>query len=326
MGFNSGQVLSSALKYIDPQVITPAKGDLLGRKLWKTKQLPKTQTTTYEYTWKELMGQVSDTTNRATDGTVSDVTYHSDTGFITGTSSSLDYSVEELSVAKEAGIDILLDKTEATHQALVDWEDRLIFNGLDDSRHPIYGATSDPAKTGYQVAEDAPVTLDKLIDPENAGDSYTEAMKIYNWLVDSANKIKFLPGYSHANLVLCLPPNELSMLERPYNKYSPKDTVINMLQGTNTDSVSPVFSKIVAVPEFEAKYWNTAKGAAGKKDMGLIFVDDPKVVNIPVAMNITRDPFNPYPDHGKYSMTYRERMGGLCVKFPAGFVRLNGIN
>lgn len=323
-GFNTGVVTRKMFEYIDPRVITPARGARLGRTLFQIDDKPQTWDDTYKYYWKERMGQASDVVDRATDLTTVDVTYHEELGFITQKGSALEYSDEEIARAQQGDLDILGDKTQAVNDALADWEDRLIFNGNDDSQKPIYGLTSDPAKAGFQVADDAPVTFDKIVDPSNT-DPYNDANKLINWFIDAGNKIKFLPGKSNAQLVLALPQKEYSLLIRPYNKYSTSDTILSMVQDTKHNGANAVFSKIVPVPELSAEFWNTQKGTAGKKDCGMIFINDPDTADIKVAMNPARFGRVEYTD-GKTKIKYMERTGGLCIKFPAGFVRLNGIN
>lgn len=322
-GFNTATLTKNLFNYVDPQVMTPKKGDLVGRTLFQVNSSIPERARTYTYFWKERMGEASDTTNRATDTTTVDVNYHEEIGYITEKEAAFDYSDDELKDAQVGHYDLIGDKTQAVHDALMDWEDKVIFNGIDDSKHPIYGLTSDPDDAGYQTFDKAPVTFDKVVDPTNT-DAYGDATKLINWFLDAADKIKLLPGYTNAQPILALPPKMLSLLKRPYNQYSPRDTVYNMLQDPGEGSNS-AFSKIVAVPEFEAQYWNTKKGADGKKDMGMIFINDPATANIPVAMNPQRDGAIEYTNK-TYRAYYRERFGGLCVKFPAGFVRLDGIN
>lgn len=323
-GFNTGVLTRKMFEYIDPKVAEPKKGQLLGRTFFSVKTLPGKYTDTYTYYWKERMGQVSDVTDRATDMTTTDVTYHKETGWVTEKATAIEYSQEEIERAAEGHIDVLGDKTQAANQALADWEDRLIFNGNGDERHPIYGLTSDPAKAGFQVADDAPITFDKPVDPTNQT-AYEDATKIYNWLLDAANKITFLPGYTSVKPILAIPMKELSLLKRPYNRYSPHDTILNMIQDTANGGRDAIFSQVVGIPELEAQYWNTARGTAGKKDMGMIFINDPDTVQLVMAMEPQRSGLPELHDQ-KTKIWYKERTGGLSIKFPAGFVRLNGIN
>lgn len=322
-GFNSGTLTSKLFNYIDPLVLEPKKGELLGRQLFPIKNIP-TLDNTYTYYWKERMGQASDTTNRATDGTVMDVNYHEEIGFIAEKTASVEYSQEEIDRAQSGKIDILGDKTQAAHDALNDWDDQMIFNGRDDSRKPIYGLTTDPAKAGYQVADDAPKTLDKITSPDNTN-AFEDAWNIVNWFMDAAEKITLLPGYSNVKPLLLLPPKEYKLITRPLlNQYNVNQTIFKMLQDPNNAN-GATFSDIKPVEELNARYWNQAKGQAGKRNCGMIVLNDPNTVQIPVAMEAQRYGQTEYT-HSKYSITYKERMGGLCVKFPAGFVRLNGLN
>lgn len=328
-GFNTGALTRKMFEYTDKQVLEPKKGELLGRRLFPVKTLPDRLTDTYKYFWKERMGQASDVTNRATDLTTTDVTYHEEIGYITEKAVAVEYSQEDIDRANKAGIDVLGDKTTAAHDALNDWDDRLIFNGKSDSRRPIYGLTSDPEDAGFQTAEDAPITLASIFaDDENDAtdatvkkDPFHEANKLVNWFMDAAEKITLLPGYSNVKPVLALPPKEYKLLSRPLlNQYTVGQTVYKLLQGDN-----PVFSKIVSVEELKATYWNNKKGQAGNRNCGMIYVEDPNVAHIVDAMPAQQYGRLEYSDE-KYKIRYKERTGGLCIKFPSGFVRLNGLN
>nr|DAU04987.1 MAG TPA: major capsid protein [Caudoviricetes sp.] len=325
-GINTGVLTRKMFEYIDGKVAEPKKGTLVGRSLFQLKTGLPQYTEYYTYYWKERSGQASDSTNRATDTTTVDVTYHKETGFITEKASALEYSDEEIARAQAGHIDVLGDKTKAANDALADWEDRLIFNGdTSNSKRPIYGLTSDPKATGIQVADDAPLTLARVVDPTNEN-AFQDAYKIVNWFMDAVEKITLLPGYSDVKPILALPPKEYKLLQRPLlNQYTPGSTIMGMLQDEKGNGSGAIFSQIKPVPEFEAKYWNNAKGADGKKDLGMIFLNDTDTANIPIAMEPQRDGLPEYTN-GKHIVRYKERMGGLCIKFPAGFVRLNGIN
>lgn len=57
----------------------------------------------------------------------------------------------------------------------------------------------------------------------------------------------------------------------------------------------------------------------------MIYLDGPDTADIVVAMEPQRYGQIEYSNR-KYKLAYLERMGGLRIKFPSGFVRLDGLN
>lgn len=328
-GFNTGTAYSELFNVVDPVVLQPKREELQGRTMFKLKQLPDPWALTYEWAWKEIMGQASDYTDRATDITTTDVTYHREVGYIAEKAAGFEYSQADLERSHTGGrnIDIITDRATATHDALANWEDALIFNGNGDSQRPIYGLTTDAETAGYQALDDPSVTLQKVVDPNNK-DAFSDAYKIINYFMDAASKITLLPGYHNVKPYLALPPKEYELLTRPLvNQYNPDKTLWNMIQrnGANSDGV---FAGIKPVTELEAKYWNNEKGQAGKKNMGIVYLDTPDVAQIVIAMEPRRyGTAIPSADNGlSYKQMYMERSGGLSVKFPAAIVQLTGLN
>lgn len=325
-GFNTAVSLRTVFNHMEAVVAEPQNGDLLGRSLFQVDTSLDKWDDTYSYLWKEKSGQASDTTNRATDITTTDVTYREEFGYINEKSSGVEYSVQELERAQQASrngkvnLDLIQDKVETAHRALAEWEDSLIFNGNGDEHHPIYGLASDPQKAGFQTAANAPVTLDKLLNPDAGEEGYDVANKITNWLMDAANKVRFLPGFKNTNLILGLPQKQASYLQRSISKYNPSDNVYKMLQ---TDIVK-TFSQIVPIPEFSGDNRNAATGTTGKKDIGMIFANTPDVAKIMLPMDIQAISNGVQDQYGKFHSVYMERMG-FFIKRPQAFVRLNGI-
>ena len=328
-GFNTGVAYSELFKVVDPNVLQPKKEALQGRTMFELKRLSDPYALTYEWSWKEIMGQASDTTDRATDITTTDVTYHREVGYIVEKAAGFEYSETDLRRMHSGGrnIDIITDRANATRDALANWEDALIFNGNGDSQRPIYGLTTDAKTAGYQTLDDPAVTLQKVVDPTNEN-AFSDAYKIINYLMDAAAKITLLPGYHNVKPKLALPPKEYELLTRPLaNQYNPDKTLWNMIQrnGANNDGV---FAGIKPVTELEAKYWNNKKGQAGNKDMGIVYLDTPDVAQIVIAMEPQRYGESiPTADNGlSYKQMYMERAGGLSVKFPSAIVQLTGLN
>lgn len=326
-GFNTNEAYSKMFQEVDPVVLQPKKDDLLGRTMFQVTHLTDQWANTWTWSWKERMGQASDYANRATDTTTMDVNYHEEIGYVTSKSAAFEYSQEDLERSAEGHYDIVTDRAQATHDALADWEDRVIFNGIDDSKRPIYGLTTDASKVGYQTMKDdekAPVTIQSVVDPANTN-AYADAFKLINWFKDAAAKITLLPGYHNSKPTLALPSREYNLLTRPLmNQYSPDKTLWGMIQSTQ-DGNQPTFADIKCVPELEAQYWNTQSGKAGKQNMGIVYLDTPDVARVVVAMEPRR--MGPVaPDGMKYKQFYLERMGGLDVRFPAGIVQLSGLN
>lgn len=328
-GFNTGVAYSDLFNVVDPVVLQPKKEDLQGRQMFPLRTLSDPWADTYTWYWKELMGQASDYADRATNVTTTDVTYHKEIGYIAEKSAAFEYSQADVERSHTGGrnYDAVTDKATATHDALTYWEDALIFNGNDDSHKPIYGLTSDASKAGYQTLEDPSVTIQKVVDPSNE-DAFIDAYKIVNYLMDAAAKITLLPGYHSVKPYLALPPKEYELLTRPLvNKVIPDKTLWSMIQKSGENGAS-VFAGIKPITELEAKYWNTKKGQAGKKDMGIVYLNTKDIAQVVVAMEPRRlgSPI-PSADNGfSYKQMYMERSGGLSVKFPSAIVQLTGLN
>lgn len=326
-GFNTAVALKNVFNKMEAVVAEPQQGELLARTLFQIDNNLQKWDNTYSYLWKEKAGAASDSTDRATDTTTTDVTYHEEIGFINQKTSAIEYSQEEIERAQQASangqvnLDIIQDKAEAAHRAIAEWEDNLIFNGNNNTSYPIYGLTSDPKKAGFQTSS-APITLDKLVNPVENEDPYETANKIVNWLMDSANKVRFLPGFAGKQLILALPQEQASYIERSFSKYNPSDNVYKMLQS----NITQTFSRIVGVPEFSGENRDAAIGTKGHTDVGMIFANTPDVAQIKLPMDVQTYSATATPDkYGKYFNTYMERMG-FCIKRPQAFVRLNGIS
>lgn len=328
-GFNTGVAYSKLFEVVDPVVLQPKKDDLQGRAMFPLAPIADPWAQTYRWIWKEIMGQASDHASRSTDITTTDVTYHEEIGYVDEFTASFEYSQEDLERSNTGGrnYDIVTDRATATHDALANREDALIFNGNGDSQKPIYGLTTDVGTAGYQTLDDPSVTLQKVVDPTNA-DAFSDAYKIINYFMDAAAKITLLPGYHNVKPALALPPKEYELLTRPLvSQYTPNMTLWDMIQRGNNDGAN-VFSGIRPITELEAKYWNNATGKAGKKDMGIVYLNTKDVAEIKPAMEPRRlGEAVPTTDNGfSYKQVYIQRTAGLSVKFPSGIVQLTGLN
>lgn len=304
---NTGLIKREQLEYIDKVVYSPKQVDLIGRSLFQSIKCKPWQ---HYYDYDVLTGNAKarEFTNRQTDIPTVDATITSNSVPITEYTLAADYSVEELGEAQEAGFDLLNTKAQLVARGMAEYEDKLIFNGLSKSDSnlsmDILGLTSPVSKTGFQEIK-APDTLENMTKSDN--------IKLRNFFQVAVNKITSLAGYANAKPILALPRAEMITLDRPFNEYNPQQTVLSMIQ--------PWFSKVITVPNFEAKNFG---GASNKKDMGMIFLNDRDVVGIPDAMPLHHLPTE--YSHTTTTIPYMERTGGLAIRYPSAFVRIDGIN
>ena len=220
-----------------------------------------------------------------------------------------EYSYLELKTAQQVGVDLLADQAQLVARGMGEYEDRLIFNGQDNSdpSMKIIGLTNTKTEeTGYQqITSTKPL---KAMSGEELRSFFKEAV----------GKITHLAGYAGVKPTLLLPQARIDELDNPYNEYNADMTPLDMINKW-VESVQPV-------EELQGQYWHAknASKADKDKDMGLLMVRTPDVAQIPVAMNMTR---LEQETHGLVTkIPYIERIGGLAVRYPSAVVQLLGIN
>lgn len=307
---DTGLIIGNNLNYLDAIVYNPKTAPLIADQIFTTKQIPKVMKE-YHFLVRDGNAKAKEYTNRMTD--IPDV----DEGVteyavpITSNVLALSYSDDELEEAAAFGIDLLADKASLVSRGLAERKDKIIFNGLESKK--IIGLTNtDTDKTGFQQIN-AEQTFAALATETEEG-----AIKLRNFLKDAIGKITHLVGYAEAKPTLLLPQAEIDELERPLNKYNPQMTVRSMIE--------PWLDKIVAVPELEGKYWHAKNShlADRNKDMGILCLTDPDIAQIPVAAKIDRQKVE--YSNMVTTIPYKEKHGGLAVRYPSAFVQLMNIN
>lgn len=306
---NTGLMTREQLTHIDKIVYAPKQAELIGRSLFQSIECSPWDNA-YRYSVISGTGQAHEYTNRETDTPTVDASLSDAQVPILQYALAADYSIQEIGISKQVGFDLLNQKAQLVARGMAEFEDRLIFNGHHDSKASLNvdGLTTPVSETGFQEAT-APDTFAKL----TAADNTTGNVELRNFFQDVVDMITSLPGYANAKPILALPKAEMTMLNRPFNEYNPQQTVLTMIQ--------PWFSRIITVPNFEAKYFGAK---SNKKDMGMVFLNDPEVAAIPDAMPLTR--LQPEYKDTVTRVTYLERTGGLAVRYPSAFVRLDNIN
>lgn len=291
------------LRSIDTTIRTPNQQQLSARKYIKAH---KVDDYAPEHTWyyQETFGKAIRATNRQTDIPVVDNRLKSETVPVIEFTTGFDYSFTEAAQARKTGYDLMTAQANAVKRALAEFENRLLFNGMDITQsgaNPI-GLTTDPAKAGYQTSA-SPIKFDSATGED-------DAQKLRNWLQDAVSLVTELPGFSGAKPLLLLPQNKINYLDRPYNKYNPDTTAYSM--------VSRFFRSIDPVPELSGKYNGTGE------DMGIILVNTPDVVEFVDAQHPTALP--PVMQlGGVVKQQYQQRTGGLILYQPEAIVQLTNI-
>lgn len=295
------------LTFIDKTVYSPKTADLVARSIFSSIKVGQADVA-YRYKVKSFRGMAKEYTNRATDIPVVDENITETQTPITQFSVAAQYSWLELLQAQAANVDLLADQAQTVARVMGEKEDRLVFNGSDNSdpNMKIIGLTNKASDAGFQEAK-----------PDQTF-AQMDGMALRKFFKEAVGKITHLVGYASAKPVLMLPQDELDILDQPFNEYRPDMTVLSMIQ--------PWFSSIQPVAELEGQYWHHKNASATdkKKDMGIIAVNTPDVAQIVDAMPITR--MQQEASHLKTTIPYVERMGGLAVRYPSAIVQLNNIN
>lgn len=307
---NTGLIKGSSLNFLDSIVYNPKTAPLIADQIFTSIQIPSVMRE-YHFLVRDGNAIAKEYTNRMTD--IPDV----DEGVteyavpITSNVLALSYSEDELEEAAAFGIDLLADKAGLVNRGLAERKDKIIFNGLESKK--IIGLTNtNTDKTGFQQINAEQTFAAMATDTEEG------AIKLRNFFKDAIGKITHLVGYADAKPTLLLPQSEIDELERPFNKYNPQMTVRAMIE--------PWLSNIIAVPELEGKYWHAKNAhlADKDKDMGILCLTTPDIAQIPVAYKVSRQRVE-YSDMVT-TIPYKEKHGGLAVRYPSAFVQLLNIN
>lgn len=307
---NTGLIKGSSLNFLDSIVYNPKTAPLIADQIFTSIQIPSVMRE-YHFLVRDGNAIAKEYTNRMTD--IPDV----DEGVteyavpITSNVLALSYSEDELEEAAAFGIDLLADKAGLVNRGLAERKDKIIFNGLESKK--IIGLTNtNTDKTGFQQINAEQTFAAMATDTEEG------AIKLRNFFKDAIGKITHLVGYADAKPTLLLPQSEIDELERPFNKYNPQMTVRAMIE--------PWLSNIIAVPELEGEYWHAKNAhlADKDKDMGILCLTTPDIAQIPVAYKVSRQRVE-YSDMVT-TIPYKEKHGGLAVRYPSAFVQLLNIN
>lgn len=301
------------LTYVDNTVRQPNQRELTAMSLFHTFQVPAWTPST-RYKVMTTAGQAGDYVDGADNLPTVDLNMTEASSNLTDIGIAIRYSRQQVGEAQQANIDILNPMAIRARRAIAEAENKIIFNGKHNSNAALnINGLTDPAKTlGVQEAT-APVAFDDMfVDGDNATTANNN-LKIRNWFQDVVGMITHLAGYSNAKPILGLPQSSIDRLNRPYNDYNPQMTVLNM--------ISPWFSQVKAIPEFEHQYFG-AKG--NKNDLGYIFLNDQSIAQIPIAQSVHA--LQQEYHNGWTTIPYVERLGGLVMYYPHAFVQLNGIN
>lgn len=307
---NSGLISSRDLIYLDKIVYNPKSAPLIADSLFSSIKIPEVLKE-YHFLVRDGNASAAEFTNRMTDIPEVDEGVTEYSVPITKNVLALSYTDDELKEAAVLGIDLLADKASLVNRGLAERKDKIIFNGLESKG--IIGLTNtNTDKTGFQQINAEQTFAEFGTDTEDG------ALKLRNFLKDAISKITHLVGYADSKPTLLLPQAEIDELERPFNKYNPDKTVRSMIE--------PWLSKIVAVPELEGKYWHAKNShlADRNKDMGILCLTDPDIAQIPVAYTVQRQPTEYHNLVTK--IPYKEKHGGLAVRYPSAFVQLMNIN
>lgn len=301
------------LTYVDNTVRQPKQRELTAMSLFHTFQVPAWTTQT-RYKVMTTSGQAADYVDGADNLPVVDLNMTEATSSLTDIGIALRYSRQQVGEAQQAHMDILNPMAIRARRAMAEAENKIIFNGKHNSNASlnINGLTDDADKLGVQSSK-APIAFDDMFVDGDNGATSNNNLKIRNWFQDAVGMITHLAGYSNAKPILALPQSSIDRLNRPYNDYNPNMTVLNM--------ISPWFSQIKAIPEFEHQYFGESDN---KSDLGYIFLNDSSIAQIPIAQQVHALPQEYH--NGWTTIPYVERLGGLVMYYPHAFVQLTGIN
>lgn len=309
---NMGIVTKEQLTFIDKVVYDPKSAPLVARSLFSSISVNPVQDY-YRYRVRTGTATAAEFTNRGTDIPTVDEGLKEYAVPLTTSVLAASYTQEEVDKAKVAGIDLMADQAQLVARGISEREDRIIFNGLDDGNESkrIIGLTDTKTDhTGFQQ-----INAEKTF-AELGTDTEDGALKLRNFFKDAVGKITHLIGYANAKPTLLLPQAEIDELDRPFNKYNVDKTVKSMIE--------PWFEQIIAVPELEGQYWHKEHDPYKNKDMGILCLTDAATAQIPDAYPITRMPMEYH--NGVYKIPYKEKHGGLAVRYPSAFVQLLNIN
>lgn len=204
-----------------------------------------------------------------------------------------EFTAQEMRAAQMAGQNVETDKVSAARRAISELEDKLIFRG--NTEHGIEGALN------------AEGILTTAADKTIATSTPEEMLEMLRKARVSLTK---QTGFSGAPLVLVLPQEQYEiMAAKRYSDYDAR-TVLQVVESYNW------FKKIVPT--------NAVRGGGeGGADAALIFNSAPEVAKILLAFDITMLPQENYATYTKLGL--EERTGGLQIKVPNQFVRIDNV-
>lgn len=295
MATNMAVINERQLLALDTHVYEQAKQQLVGRSLFSSLSVPR-YAPAYGYDVIKTTGKArrSAMSGRNTDTPVGDETRKRVYVPMTQWEFGIEYTDDEVGVAQAAGDrDFLNRKGNQAARAMAEYEDKVIFNG--EKEDDINGLTESIDKTGFQELK-PDKTLDQM-----------DGKQLLNYFKTASHKITDL-GFSNEKPTLLITTGIETLLDNFYNEY--RDNTIE-------EYISKYFKEIKVAKELEAKY------TGRKQDMALAFLTDSDTAQIPTAYGMERQ----YSDHreGRTKIKYRERFGGVAVRYPRHFVQLPGL-
>lgn len=306
MATNKSLLTSEDLTYTDTRVFSPKTVTLYGRSLFQSISVPSAMRS-YRYEVVTATGSATESVDRSSDDGTVDLDANFDQVPIFRYSTHIDYTDEELEEANaltlsgKPNLNVLNLKIQRAARNIAEFEDKLIFAGHESSnpKFNAYGLLSDPAKAGFA----------SLANTNPFDNAKTTGEQKLAFLKAAAKKITDLPGYIDNKPILLLGKDAYDALDVRYNDYD----------GTSLlDLAGKWFSSIQPIPEL-------SKGVNGlDADAGIVLLNDSDMFGIPDAQPLYRVPQVEYTND-VYTIRYKQRTGGLVVRYPSGVVRLTGI-
>lgn len=300
MDANEGVIFARQLEYVESRAYEVKYPTLKARELFPVDYSVPTGAETFTYRMYDHQGAFNLITNYSDDFRRVNTTGTETTGKIHSYGASVEYSVQDLRAAAQAGLPLQDHEVRAARRAAEQKLDDIVLNG--DANGNLFGIMTHPNIPNAAVPNGAggnPEWSDKTPD-----EILFDLNDIVSDMIDSTNGVE-------APTDIALPHAQYELINNTARSSTSDTTILQFFLRNNAhiQRITP---------------WYKLKGAgAGDTDVMIAYRKDPEVAEIVIPQEF--EMFPPQPKNMAFNVPCHARFGGVRVRYPLAFSIRRGI-
>lgn len=287
------------LEAIDDTLYEPVEEELIARTFLDIYDDIPEHAETYEYDQYTRQGQAKRSTTGADDVPYVDNDKERKSQKVISIETGFKIEKQELRAARANGRDVETEKAETARRIVAEDENDLVFMG--DTPLGVPGLVNADGIHTYDVPDDS--------DGDGTEWEHKTGEEIITDIREGRAKVNANDGYNADTLIL--PPEQMQMLDKPYNDYN-SNTILAYLEEQGW------FDTILEISYLEEA------DPDGDNDCGLILDTTPSYMQLGLAIDMERD--EPYRrSNGSYEIRVEERTCGVILRRPLAVCRIDQI-